>query len=295
VLVSDIENGLYVLGATYIRGCYLEGTVTDLITSNPINNASVVILTTTISTTTDLTGDYATGTVNSGTYDVVYSAPGYISDTISTTLSNGVLTIVDVQLSMPPFYTLTIESVAGGTTNPSPGSHIYDTGTEVTIKAIPNSGYRFSNWSGDASGTSNPITITMNSDKSIKANFSAIPPSEEAGKKGGCFIATAAYGSPLHLHLDILRDFRDKYLMPSELGRSLVNLYYKYSPFFADLIAKNKALKVTVQINLLPFVALSYSMLHFGWVITAAILAFISIVPIFLILLSRRRFRQTRA
>jgi uncharacterized repeat protein (TIGR02543 family) len=68
-------------------------------------------------------------------------------------------------------YTLTIAAGAGGRTSPSPGTYTYDSATKVSIKATPNRGYRFSGWSGDASGTTNPITITMDSNKSIKANF----------------------------------------------------------------------------------------------------------------------------
>jgi len=90
-----------------------------------------------------------------------------------------------------PIYTLTIFATNGGTTDPSPGDYTHDGGTDVTVDAIPDSGYEFSSWSGDASGTATTITITMDSDKSITANFSAIAPPEE-GKKGGCFIATAA-------------------------------------------------------------------------------------------------------
>ncbi len=194
---------------------------------------------------------------------------------------------------------LTIVSGLGGTTDPSPWSYTYCEGTEVSITAIPESGYRFSAWTGNVpSGheNDNPITITMDSDKSITANFTAIPAEEDGGeegeKKAPCFIATAAYGSPLHPHLDILRDFRDTYLLPSEVGRALVVLYYKYSPFVAELIAKNKVLKVTIQINLLPFVVFSYSMVHFGPIITAIMLILIFMVPIFLISLFRRRLKR---
>jgi len=186
-------------------------------------------------------------------------------------------------------YTLTIVAGTGGTTSPLPGSYDYDSGTQVSVTATASSGYQFSGWSGDASGTVNPITITMNADKSVTANFTPVIDPKS------CFITTAAYGSQLHPHLDVLRDFRDKYLMPSKLGSKLVKLYYKYSPFFADLIAKHKVLKVVVRINLLPLIVFSYSMLHFGPVITAVMLAFISVVPIFLILFSRRRFKPKRA
>jgi hypothetical protein len=187
-------------------------------------------------------------------------------------------------------YTLTINSGKGGTTEPSPGSHDYDCGRLVEITATPDSGYEFSDWSGDVpSGyeNDNPLIFTINLDISLTANFKRIPFWDRL-----CFIATAAYDSPLHPHVRILRDFRDKYLMPSKLGRTLVNLYYKYSPSAAELIAKNKALMVVVRINLLPFVALSYSMVHFGPVITAVILLFIFAFPIFLIRFHRRKARS---
>jgi ligand-binding sensor domain-containing protein len=115
---------------------------------------------------------------------------------------------------------------------------------------------------------------------------------EEAGKKGGCFIATAAYGSPLHPYVRIIRDFRDKYLMPSKLGRVLVNIYYKYSPFVANIIAKHKVLKIAVQINLMPLVVFGYSMVHFGPIITSVILVFIFMLPLFLISFLRKRITK---
>ena len=45
-----------------------------------------------------------------------------------------------------------------------------------TLKAIPNSGFTFSGWSGDASGTANPIQITMNGNKSVTASFAPVTP-----------------------------------------------------------------------------------------------------------------------
>lgn len=184
-------------------------------------------------------------------------------------------------------HTLTIAAGTGGTTNPTPGSYPHDYGTQVQVTAEPSSGYQFSGWTGDASGTTSPITITMDADKSITANFTALPAGDtgdgdSGGKKGGCFIATAAYGSPLHPHLDILRDFRDKYLMPSRFGRNLVELYYRYSPSIANFIAKHRLLKVAVRINLLPVIAFSYSILHLGRAVTGLLLISIAVVPIFL-------------
>jgi len=180
---------------------------------------------------------------------------------------------------------LTLATSEGGTTHPSPGTHYYDPGEEVTVEASPREEYKFSHWSGDASGSGNPITVTMDRDKSITANFKEV-------SKGKCFIATAAYSSQSHLHVKILRDFRDKYLMDKKLGRLLVDLYYKYSPFLANLIAKYKSLKVVARINLLPVIAFSYLMLHFGPVITIIMLVLIFALSVFVISFFRRKLRR---
>ena len=51
------------------------------------------------------------------------------------------------------------------------GGGIFDLGASATLTATPNPGYRFTGWSGDASGTVNPLTITMNADKTVGATF----------------------------------------------------------------------------------------------------------------------------
>jgi len=79
---------------------------------------------------------------------------------------------------------LTIEAGFGGTTDPSPGSRRYPPDTNVEITAIPDTYYGFSHWSGDVSGTANPVTVTLDSDKYVKANFVKIlPPSNATGER----------------------------------------------------------------------------------------------------------------
>jgi predicted ester cyclase len=68
-------------------------------------------------------------------------------------------------------YSLTISTSRGGSTDPKPGKDDFYDGCKIMIKAIPDKGYSFSHWSGDVSGKTNPLTVTMDSDKSIKANF----------------------------------------------------------------------------------------------------------------------------
>ena len=198
--------------------------------------------------------------------------------------------------------TLTLSAENGGTTVPVPGSHTYDMGTEVSITASPDSGYRFTRWTGDVPGGLEnvvPLTIDVDSDKSITANFEAESPDEGETEKGKidlpCFIATAAYGTPLHPHLDILRDFRDQYLMPSKFGRWLVECYYRYSPSAADFIAKHKTLQVVVRASLLPLVAFSYALLHLGPIIPAAMILSVFGLPVFLALVFRRKTKEAKA
>ncbi len=55
-----------------------------------------------------------------------------------------------------------------------PATYNFSNGTKVHLEAVPASGYRFNNWSGDLPGTTNPTTIVINCNKSITASFSQI-------------------------------------------------------------------------------------------------------------------------
>jgi choice-of-anchor B domain-containing protein len=99
ILATDMNSGVfYVFGPTYIRACYLEGTVTDTLTGFPLNNVSVTIVSPAISSQTDLSGGYRTGYADSGMYAVTYAKTGYFTKTLQTHLQNGILTVQDVEL-----------------------------------------------------------------------------------------------------------------------------------------------------------------------------------------------------
>ena len=84
----------------FAQACYLEGSVTDALTGNALTGASVEILNTTLAnnSSSNLLGDYISGTANSATYGVVFSKSGYLNDTLSANLTNGVITILDAAL-----------------------------------------------------------------------------------------------------------------------------------------------------------------------------------------------------
>ena len=98
-LATDMSEGFFVFQPNFVRGCYLEGTVTDSITGNPISGADIVITTTPASDASDNNGDYATGVADAGTYTVTYSKFGYRTKTFSLALSNGQLVTNDVELA----------------------------------------------------------------------------------------------------------------------------------------------------------------------------------------------------
>lgn len=197
-------------------------------------------------------------------------------------------------------YILTLSSEYGGTTDPAPGTHNYHKVTEVTIKATPITDYIFGGWEGDASGTVNPMTVTMDSHKSIKATFyEGVDWGGGGGGGGGgldlgCFIATAAYGSFLHPHVNVLREFRDRYLMPYKPGRAFVDFYYKHSPSLARFISRHKILKIFVRISLFPLVVFSYSLIHLGPVMTALILGFMVLLPMLVFRSCRKKRRLAK-
>jgi len=71
-------------------------------------------------------------------------------------------------------YTMTASGV-NGTVAKSPNQTTFDYGSVVMLTASPALGYSFTSWSGDASGSVNPLNVTMNANKVITANFTLIP------------------------------------------------------------------------------------------------------------------------
>jgi len=112
IISSDINSSsgqgrLLIYGRDFQQACYLQGNIYDGITGFPIANASMEILTTTTTESANLLGYYQSAIVNSGIYQLVFSATGYTSDTITVLFNNGVMTIQDASL-YPPCNTFNI-------------------------------------------------------------------------------------------------------------------------------------------------------------------------------------------
>jgi uncharacterized repeat protein (TIGR02543 family) len=67
--------------------------------------------------------------------------------------------------------TTNISPSGGGSVTRSPNATTYASGTVVTLTATPAAGYNFTGWSGDVTGTSTSITVTMTANRTVTANF----------------------------------------------------------------------------------------------------------------------------
>jgi hypothetical protein len=145
-------------------------------------------------------------------------------------------------------YTLTMAAspIMGGTPYDVTGASPYNEGEIVSLQAVAASGYQFAGWAAPAGSFANAYaaatTFTMPAQNVVvTATFQVIQTS------GGCFVATAAYGSPEAEQLDVLREFRDLVLLESAAGSRFVDLYYRLGPPMADFLLENSFLRTLVR------------------------------------------------
>jgi hypothetical protein len=88
-----------------------------------------------------------------------------------------------------------------------------------------------------------------------------------------CFIATAAYDSAIHPHVEVLRKFRDVYLLTCDTGKRFVDFYYRHGPKWAQVIAKHPSLKFFTRAALLPLIGYGAFMVYSGLALKLAVMA----------------------
>jgi hypothetical protein len=158
--------------------------------------------------------------------------------------------------------------------------------TDQWLDAEPEEGDCSINWTGDVDTIDDVEDITTNN--TIEDDYEITADSEVA-PSGGCFIATAAYGTPMAEEIKILREFRDKYLMTNPVGKGLVEFYYRVSPPIAEFITKYPSLKPIVRIGLLPVVAMSTVVVNTTPAEKMGIVGLLVLVSVALVVWAKRR------
>ena len=133
---------------------------------------------------------------------------------------------------------------------------------------------------GDARDGDNARTIRETMDVVAAYRPVVTTSSGDTGGGGGCFIATAAFGSPMDRHVQVLRDFRDRYLLDYKLGQKFVNLYYQASPPIAETISKSETLRLLTRWFLMPIVGAAYLTINFGIMTTLLVITFVILLLI---------------
>jgi hypothetical protein len=147
-------------------------------------------------------------------------------------------------------------SINGGTYSINGDSYTSADGTvnngdTVTVQQTSSGSY----------STATDATLTIGG---VSGTFSVTTRSESTGGGGGggCFIATAAFGSPLVGQVEILRQFRDKYLLTNAPGQKFVAWYYRNGPVAASWIKDKPLVKIVVQMALYPLIGFSFLLIY---------------------------------
>jgi uncharacterized repeat protein (TIGR02543 family) len=238
-------------------------------------------------TATDLTNGspYEEGTevnikaeANEGYQFVNWTAPAGVfgnataaETTFTMPAQNVTVTANFEEVPLPPEYPTVTTQAASGIGTGSATLHVnYTVGdfspveVRFAYKKSTDSAWSSTNWvSKSADGTyAEPLTgLDSDTGYDFKAQlkydgtviegttlqFTTDTSSDPPPSGGGCFIATAAYGTPTAKQIDVLREFRDDVLLKSALGSQFVDFYYRFSPPVADLIAGNELLRTLVR------------------------------------------------
>lgn len=104
-----------------------------------------------------------------------------------------------------------------------------------------------------------------------------------------CFVATAAWGSWMDPHVQVFRDFRDRFLKPFTMGQKFVEAYYEASPDWANVIRSSEYLRLAARVLLWPLLIFAKIALVMGMPLALILMGTGVAVPIWL-----RRRRQRR-
>jgi hypothetical protein len=124
-----------------------------------------------------------------------------------------------------------------------------EAGDEVEVvigNLAPQSHYWVGVRAADGCHDASPLAVAEVSTTEI--HFTTVSP---------CFIATAAWGTPLAEEVSALRRLRDRHLATNDVGQALIDVYYAVGPHLADAIRESELARAAVRTALLPLVRLA--------------------------------------
>ena len=128
-------------------------------------------------------------------------------------------------------------------------------------------------------------------DGELSNTLTAIPdevvPYPDLPDKGGCFVATAAFGADWVAEVQVLRQFRDRYLITNTAGRAFVGWYYRHGPIAAAYLERNAEYKALVRALLWPLVALAAFLLGASLAIKVLTFAVLTGLLVFIVRVTR--------
>lgn len=88
---------------------------------------------------------------------------------------------------------------------------------------------------------SEKFSAAVNSLKALDPSY--VPPAVEKKKPDSCFVVTATMGDPQHPTVNLMRRFRDQWILARPGGKKFVSWYYRYGPLAANLIRGSRLLR----------------------------------------------------
>jgi serine protease len=284
-------------GVTFVSATPSQGTCSgaDTVICNlgAMNNGSAATISLVVATTA---ANAALTNIASVTSDLTDTTPGNNTATASTVVNNPVPAVSSLSpASATPggvAFTLTVNG-----SNFISNSKVQWKGADRITTFLSSTQLTAAIPAADilTADTANITVVnpTPGGGTSNASTFTIATPSAGGGGGGGCFIATAAFGSPLERHVQILRDFRDRILLDSSAGKAFVQFYYRTSPPIADKIAQSKSLRFLTRIALMPVICIAYSIVHLGMLTTMFLLTIILLTVIFVIRILRKNLRKS--
>ncbi|MDQ3109457.1 MAG: choice-of-anchor B family protein [Bacteroidota bacterium] len=148
IVLSNIEDGLYIYNPTYVRACYLEGTVKDSICGTALTGVTVTISTVNVTEVSDINGEVRTGTAIPGTYNVTFTKPGYVTYTMNNLVfTPGVVDTFNIRMFSSNAVGLTGNTSNTTTTNDIPGVQVMFSNVNNTYNFVSDANGDFSNCS----------------------------------------------------------------------------------------------------------------------------------------------------